>query len=66
MNPNSLSAHNEQRELPGNRGLAMPVAVPTRSLPAFESSFAGGGDSVSLAPIGTHWSNGAGPLPRSR
>ncbi len=52
MNPNSLSAHNEQRELPGNRGLAMPVAVPTRSLPAFESSFAGGGDSVSL---GAYW-----------
>ena len=32
----------------------MPVAVPTRSLPAFESSFAGGGDSVFLRRLLAH------------
>ncbi len=51
MNPNSLSTHTEQRELP-SRGFGMPVPVPGRALPAMEGSFANGQDYVSLA---TYW-----------
>ena len=52
MNPNSLSAHSEQRELPGSRGLAMPVPVPPRTVPATEGGFGSANDYVSLA---TYW-----------
>ena len=51
MNPNSLSAQPERRELP-DRGLRIPVPVPQRALPAMEGSLAGGQDYVSLA---TYW-----------
>ncbi|HSY13292.1 MAG TPA: polysaccharide biosynthesis tyrosine autokinase [Verrucomicrobiae bacterium] len=50
MNPNSLSAHSEQRELSSR--LAMPVPVPPRALPAMEGSFANGQEYVSLS---TYW-----------
>ena len=51
MNPNSLSARPEQRELP-SRGLAIPVPVTPRALPPMEGGFAGGQEYVSLA---TYW-----------
>ena len=52
MNPNSLSAHPEQREFPGSRGFAMPVPVPARTVPAMEGGFGSVNEYVSLA---TYW-----------
>ena len=51
MNPNSLTARPEQRELP-SRALGVPVPVPPRALPAMEGSLVGAQDYVSLA---TYW-----------